>query len=263
MAIGTYVRRFPRIVGFARWLKARFGSPISGNYRALERDQIAPVLSRLRTAWQNEALPLRQRRLVDKQINDFRSRKPVPVFDVLVQAVQEVSSGRSGLSLLEVGCSSGYYYEVMKLAGTEITYRGCDYSAPLIALARSRYPNTAFDVEDAARLSYPDSAFDVVVSGCCLQHIPEYERAITETIRVARSSVIFHRTPVLVGAETAYFRKTAYGIDTFEIHFSESELVGLLHRCGLRITNTLTLTEEKLPSGVLRATRTYVCEVSG
>jgi SAM-dependent methyltransferase len=262
LPISNFVRKFPRLLSLARWVRARIQPPVSADYRELEGDQVAPVLSGLRSAWQSEDLPSRQRQLVDKQIKEFGSGVRVPVFDVFVDAVKALSGDRHGTSLLEIGCSSGYYREVLKIAGLDVAYTGCDYSKAFIALARDRYPGTPFDVEDATRLSYPDGAFDIVVSGCCLQHIPEYQTAIAETVRVARSSVIFHRTPVLVGAETAYFRKTAYGIDTFEIHFSEAELLELFRHHGLAVTRTIDLSEERLASGTIKATRTYVCALA-
>jgi len=59
------------------------------------------------------------------------------------------------------------------------------------------YPAIRFDVEDATRLRYNSDSFDIVVSGCCLLHISEYEKAIAEAARVSREFVVFHRTPVL------------------------------------------------------------------
>ena len=188
-----------------------------------------------------------------------RDGRPVIVFDIFIGALRQLKADWLDSSLLEIGCSSGYYSEVMKIAGVALTYTGCDYSEPLIALARERYPNVRFDVEDATRLTYSDSFFDIVVSGCCLQHIPEFELAIAEAARVARSSVIFHRTPVLVGAATEFYRKDAYGVETFEIHFSEEQLLELFHRHGLVFERAVSLSEERLPSGAIKATRTYVC----
>ncbi|MGO4133800.1 class I SAM-dependent methyltransferase [Rhizobium brockwellii] len=164
-------------------------------------------------------------------------------------------------SLLEIGCSSGYYSEVLDANGLPLRYRGCDYSDAFIDMARSTYPGLSFDVEDATRLSYQNDAFDVVVSGCCLLHIPDYEAAIAESARVAKKYVIFHRTPVVYGEPTKYFRKHAYGVETIEIHFSEPQLLDLFRIHGLEVQATFTLNENADPrdSSKGNANRTYLC----
>ena len=236
---------------------------VSTHYEKLDDGDIAGESTRLRSSWQDEALPARQRALVDKQLNEFRAGKAVDVFDVYMDVLRDAESRHPSASLLEVGCSSGYYSEVMKIGGSTLAYTGCDYSEALVRLARDCYPELDFHVEDAARLTYPDKAFDIVVSGCCLLHIPEYELAIAEAARVARSAVIFHRTPVLENAATEFFRKQAYGVETIEIHFSETELLNLFARYGLRVDKTVDLSWEALPGGAAKAVRTYVCSLDG
>lgn len=263
MSIREFLYRHPRLLAVVRRLRATTSQSVSTNYQKLQANEVERETARLRSAWQNEALPARQRALVDRQILDYREGRPVPVFDVLIDKLRDLKDLPTNASLLEIGCSSGYYSEVMEIAASGLTYTGCDYSEALVALARQRYPNVHFDVEDATLLSYPDAAFDVVVSGCCLQHIPEYETAIVESARVARSVVIFHRTPILVGADTEFFRKDAYGVETFEIHFSESQLLRMFRQNGLTVEGTVNLSEELLSSGVVKATRTYVCRKMG
>jgi len=162
------------------------------------------------------------------------------------------------MSVLEVGCSSGFYSEVFEIAGLDVHYAGCDYSEAFIELARQKYPALVFDVEDATALKYGDDTFDIVISGCCLLHIPEYQAAAAETARVARRYVIFHRTPVVLGLPNVYYRKQAYGVETVEIHFNEPQLLELLARLGLELIAAYTL-DESVKGGVESANRTYVC----
>ena len=98
----------------------------------------------------------------------------------------------------------------------------------------------------------------MVVSGCCLLHIPEYEATIAETARVAKSYAIFHRTPVLPDHPTMHFRKLAYGVETVEIHFGERELLNLFLKRGLNVIDTRTM-DKDVRQGVMTAVRTYVC----
>ncbi len=172
----------------------------------------------------------------------------VDVFDVLVRALRELPGLRPDASVLEIGCSSGYYADVLKIAGVNVSYTGCDYSDAFVALAREIYPGLRFEVQDATALHYADESFDVVISGCCLLHIPEYETAVAETARVAREYAIFHRTPVVIGEPTKYFRKRAYGVETVEIHFNEPAFLALLEAHGLALQKTYTLSEEQDPA---------------
>lgn len=247
-------------------LGGRLASPasVSSHYieiGAAERDSEA---LRLANSWKEELLPKRQRSLVDDHLQKYRNGAQVDVFDTFIVALNAADALAKNTTLLEIGCSSGYYSEVLEIANKNLTYTGCDYSEGFISLARLLYPGTRFDVEDATRLSYPDSQFDVVVSGCCLLHIPDYKTAIIETARVAKDFVIFHRTPVVYGQDTRYFRKQAYGVETIEIHLSEDEFLNLIIQSGLKLEKTITLHEARdhANPSVGSASRTYLCRKS-
>jgi len=253
------LERFPRL---KRGLRGIYRSirpaSVSGHYKSLEGDSIELEGLRLRGAWKDSSIPRRQRVLVDGQLKDYRAGVAIPVFDTLVRALRSLPLA-PGASLLEVGCSSGYYSEVLKIAGLDLRYSGCDYSPTFVEMARSFYPQHEFDNMDATRLRYSDGQFDVVVSGCCLLHIPEYHLAVAETARVARTYAIFHRTPVLRFSPTRHFTKEAYGVQTIELHFNEQELLRLFSEAKLRVIDIATLSEEPLGDDI-HAVRTYVCQ---
>lgn len=254
------VNRFPRVKILLkralRWVMPWRG--VSTHYVEMVGDAVGSEAARLRTAWKDEDLPARQRELVDRQLAEYRRGAPVEVFDTMVKSLRDVRDGASPMRVLEVGCSSGYYSEVFEIAGLDVDYTGCDYSDAFIALARHRCPGVQFDVQDATMLMYADNAFDVVISGCCLLHIPEYQSAVAETVRVAGRYAIFQRTPVVLGQPNKYYRKQAYGVETVEIHFNEPQFLQLLAESGLELMSTYTL-DETVSHGVGSATRTYVC----
>jgi SAM-dependent methyltransferase len=259
-SLRSWVNRFPRIKAqIKHWLAwVHPAGAVSSNYVPLTESEKTEEVSRLRAAWQDSALPRRQRNLVDDQLAAFRRGQAVDVFDVMTQALRALPSDIRGMSVLEVGCSSGFYSEVFEIAGLGITYSGCDYSDAFIALARQKYPALRFAVEDATAMNYRDDAFDTVISGCCLLHIPEFRAAVAETARVARRYAIFHRTPVVLGQPNQYFRKRAYGVETVEIHFNEPEFLALLASSRLELIAIYTL-NETVQGGVGSASRTYVC----
>ncbi|MEY2859804.1 MAG: hypothetical protein RL392_262 [Pseudomonadota bacterium] len=231
---------------------------VSTPYVEMLGDEVGSESIRLRTAWKHDDLPVRQRELVDRQLSEYRHGAAIDVFDVMVKSLRGLQGGAGKLRVLEVGCSSGYYSEVFELAGLDVDYAGCDYSDAFVAMARQRYPGLQFGVQDATSLKYADSAYDLVIAGCCLLHIPEYQAAVAETARVASRYAIFHRTPVVLGPPNKYYRKQAYGVETVEIHFNEPQFLQLLTDNGLELLATFTL-DETVSRGVGSATRTYVC----
>jgi ubiquinone/menaquinone biosynthesis C-methylase UbiE len=262
-AIVSILNRLPKLKFVLRSVRNHLltSDGVSSNYVNLHGAEANAEGQRLRNSWQDDALPKKQRELVDEQLRQFRAGARIDVFDVFVNSVRGLPDLPPEASLLEVGCSSGFYSEVVAIAGLPIGYSGCDYSDAFIRLAKKKYPGITFEVEDATALHYTDRSFDVVVSGCCLLHIPEYVKAIEETVRVARDYVIFHRTPVVWGQPEQWYRKQAYGVETVEIHFNEPEFLALLVRNGLELIATHTLHEECADRSRIQgqASRTYVC----
>jgi SAM-dependent methyltransferase len=259
----SLLKHFPNLKRMLHGLRNQLfpGSVVSLNYEPLKSDEANLVSQRLRAAWQDDSIPQKQLELAGQQLRQYRAGERINVFDVFANSLRALPDLTPGMSLLEIGCSSGYYSEVIEIAGIPLNYTGCDYSAAFIRLAREKYPSVNFSVEEATDLHYPDCSFDIVVSGCCILHIPEYENAIKETARVSSRYAIFHRTPVVWGRPEQWYRKQAYGIETIEIHFSEPELLAMLDKNGLELIATYTLHEESLSANRTQgyAIRTYVC----
>src|SRR5438552_8192075 len=207
------------------------------HFHSVSPENLPRVSERLAASWLAEGVPGEQRAVVEPQLAAYRAGKPSPAFEALVDILVHNVSGLHNRVLLEIGCSSGYHYEVLRFKGVEVSYQGCDFSPAFIRLARQMYPSVPFDVEDATRLSYGSDSFDIVVSGCCLLHISEYEKAIAEAARVSREFVVFHRTPVLHLTGPLFYTKSAYGIEMLEIHFHEQQLVRLFAAHRLHVVD--------------------------
>lgn len=241
-------------------IKPLLNGGVSHNYVELSNESLPNETTRLIDAWKSKKIPQLQRKLVDTQLKKYASGGNVDVFDVLVKVVASCLSGASARSLLEIGCSSGYYSEVFAIAGLDVNYVGCDYSKEFIHLAKDRYSGVKFDVQDATALAYEDASFDIVVSGCCLLHIPEYLTAILESIRVSKDYVIFHRTPVFSKKNTTFFKKIAYGVESIEIHFNEQEFLDFCHVNGLILLDSQLVGQEVSlgENSGLSSVRTYL-----
>ena len=95
---------------------------------------------------------------------------------------------RPGLRLLDVGCGTGDYLQVMAPLITPGPAIGIDLSATLITAAQQRIApetgNVSFQVGDAYDLPFPDRSFDRVVATQVLLHLTEPWRAVQEIRRV-------------------------------------------------------------------------------
>ena len=248
-------RRSPSIGSALRRLN------FASQFRPVPPENFSRVSGRLSASWMAEGIPAKQWAVVEPQLASYRAGKPSPAFDALVDILVQNVSELHNRSLLEIGCSSGYHSEVLRCKGVEASYQGCDFSAAFIHLARQMYPSIQFDVEDATRLSYGPDSFDIVVSGCCLLHISEYEKAVAEAARVSREFVVFHRTPVLHMTGPAFFTKNAYGVEMLEIHFHEQQLVRLFVTHKLHVVDInshLSLPESRQSDPLVY--KTYLCQ---
>lgn len=213
---------------------------VSGHYRRIRPEDVDAVARTFSDAWKDPSLPETQYELaVRKELQNYRSGVSVAPFDVFINLLKFIPAGRK--TLLDVGASSGYYSEVLRIRGfeNEYEYTGLDYSTYFKDLAVKLFPGIRYEVGSATALPFEAKSFDVILHGACIMHCPEYGKAISEAARVARQAVIFHRTPIyLDDTPTTAFSKTAYGIPCIEWHFNETEIVDLFYRNKLEIRAT-------------------------
>lgn len=208
---------------------------LSHSYQIIDQPDIGKLRQRYAMTWQDSSIPKKQLEITSRQLTGFDPTSPMAIACQLVK-----STNLNQPSLLDVGCSTGYYYEVFRNSDIRLDYQGCDYSANFIKHARQLYPQAEFKICDALSLDYPNQQFDIVFSGGCLLHIIDYEQAIAETARVAKSWVIFHRTPIIHQRSTTFCKKIGYDLEMLEIIFNEREFVSLLTKCGLAINQIIT-----------------------
>jgi 2-polyprenyl-3-methyl-5-hydroxy-6-metoxy-1,4-benzoquinol methylase len=230
---------------------------VSSNYRELAPDEIATVAAECAESWKDAAIPERQyESCVKGELEAYRRGWSVAApYAALIKCLRRLPIGfiASKPSLLDVGASSGYYREVMKLAGFNFNYTALDYSEAFQMLAEKLYPGMRFKVGDARELPYKDNAFDVVLSGCVMLHVLDYESVVRETARVSSQYAIFSKTPVILNGDTTVYEKEAYGARCIEIHFGEAELIALFAKYGLAL-----LWQEDVSAQKTLAHRTYL-----
>jgi len=210
---------------------------VSYGYRLIEAKEVAPALLH---GWQASEIVPRQRQVVDSQLRQMYEDDVPSLFHVAAEAVR--ATGMPDGELIEIGCASGYYSEVLShLLRRKVKYIGIDYSSALVAAARRFYPEIPFFVGDATSLPLASESCDVLFSGTVLLHVLDYASVVRESARVARRACIFHRTPVVSAGQTTLLSKFAYGVEVVELVFEERELLTLFEENGLKVTQATVI----------------------
>lgn len=98
------------------------------------------------------------------------------------QAAAIVGRYAAGKQVLEVGCGTGLILQrVTAMAGSAV---GVDLSPGMLRAARAR--GLAVQEGSATELPFADESFDVSYSFKVLAHIPDWDRCLSEMVRVTR-----------------------------------------------------------------------------
>lgn len=93
---------------------------------------------------------------------------------------------RSGESLLDVGCGTGFFTRTLA-ASLDGQVTGVDINPLWVEYARRRDPGRAsYQIADARALPYANASFDLVVSMTALGFIEDEMTAVREILRVTR-----------------------------------------------------------------------------
>jgi demethylmenaquinone methyltransferase / 2-methoxy-6-polyprenyl-1,4-benzoquinol methylase len=106
------------------------------------------------------------------------------------RAVERARVG-PGSDALDVCCGTGdLALELRRRIGPDGRVVGCDFSEPMLALARRKSGDESLPVEfawaDALELPYRDRSFDAVTVGFGARNLADLERGISEMTRVLR-----------------------------------------------------------------------------
>ena len=146
---------------------------------------------------------------------------------------------RPGMSVLELGCGTGYFTRELACSGANIV--AVDVSPDLLEIAKANYsaPNVRYEIQNAYELSYPDAVFDSVVGSSVLHHL-EIEEAVREIYRVLKpGGTIYLTEPNMLNPQIAIQKnvpwvKRRLGDSPDETAFFRWPLRRLLERKGYR-----------------------------
>ena len=95
-----------------------------------------------------------------------------------------------GVKVLDVGCASGGFFNIMRTLEPTIDYTGVDIAEPSIESAQQLYPEAKFQVTDGLRLPFDDNEFDLVHCTSVLVIEPRYRELLAEMYRVSSRFVL-------------------------------------------------------------------------
>jgi len=95
-----------------------------------------------------------------------------------------------GAKVLDVGCASGGFFNVMRSFEPHIEYTGVDLSEKAVELARERYPEARFIVTEGFSLPFVDNTFDIVHCTSVFNNEPNYQEMLEEMYRVTNRFVL-------------------------------------------------------------------------
>ena len=210
---------------------------VSSDYNKISAAEAERLYNESLGPWFDEDMPQKQWEINRQAFESMRNGKwdDVPPFKAFVEAAKATAKQEEPLKALEIGASSGYYGELLRLAGFRWDYTALDYSPILRKFAQSVYPLLKYIVADARQIPLPDGSFDVVISGCYLLHMFDWRRALAESARLTSNFLITSRTPLNIYSETKYFSKLAYDKPILEIHFNENEFYTAVESCGFKL----------------------------
>ncbi len=121
---------------------------------------------------------------VAKLIDDYWVSAEADWRELLAANVKEEFG--TNVSLLEVGCGSGLIYKhlLQHQIVTPASYAGGDVSHKILSIARNRFPGSRFSNLDIFNLPYSDKSQVNVICIQVLQHLPYYDDALNELLRI-------------------------------------------------------------------------------
>lgn len=119
-----------------------------------------------------------------QRIDEYWLKSEKPWRDMLAVEIKE-ELGKPD-RLFEIGCGTGLIYEAMLRQGvvTPASYVGGDVSESMLSIARKRFPGASFVNLDIFNVDYIDKSCPTVICVHVLQHLPYYDKALSELLRI-------------------------------------------------------------------------------
>jgi ubiquinone/menaquinone biosynthesis C-methylase UbiE len=96
-----------------------------------------------------------------------------------------------GISICDVGCGAGGFFNILRRYQPDISYTGVDISEEMINNAKKLYPEASFEVSRGDNLNFADGAFDLVISFGVLHMDLNWRDILKECWRATQGYFLF------------------------------------------------------------------------
>ncbi len=93
---------------------------------------------------------------------------------------------KNNLKVLDAGCGEGHLIQKLNSVNNKNKYYGADLTGIALKKAKKRCPYANLKKMDLTKLNYDASFFDIVICSEVIEHIYEYEKVISELVRVLK-----------------------------------------------------------------------------
>ena len=185
---------------------------------------------KLKDNWSKDLIGELQRELVNYQLYQMKIDNPPELFKVIKDVFDKIDDKNLEYKLLDVGCTSGYYFEIINFYFPGIfKYNGCDYNSESIKLAKKHYPNVNFFVDDLNKLSVDSNEYDITFLSGVIEHIPEYAKGLNELCRITKKYIVLHRIWLQDGPTTCS-KGTQYFVPVIRSHYNKKTFFDILEK---------------------------------
>lgn len=214
-----------------------FRNNVAGPISTSESSMIAGPVSQdieVSGSWNSASLIETQHQSFQSLLAAAREGRARVDLKVLYEFLGDICHEFGGrLSLLEIGCGSGYLSEVAAEVSSQLDYSGLDSSSGMISKAKECYPQLNFNIGSDQNLDFSENSFDIVLSGASLMHSEDASVHVLEATRVARKYVLIHTVTTADLGSSLRFTKQGYGQPLQETVFSNTELGLIIEHSGL------------------------------
>lgn len=183
---------------------------------------------KLKENWSKDLIGELQRELVNYQLHQMKLGNPPKLFSVIKEVFNKINEKNN--TILDIGCTSGYYYEIINFFfPNKFKYSGCDYNPESVKLANKYYPEINFFVDDLTNLSSNNNQYDITFLSGVIEHVPEYIKGLNELCRVTKKYIVLHRI-WLQNKKTSCSKGTQFFVPVIRNHYNKQEFFNILKK---------------------------------
>jgi len=158
--------------------------------------------------------------------------------------LERIGGRLDGMRVLEIGCGRGVGTEILLNRFGAAFVHAVDIDPDMVGLAQNRLARyiperVKVEVADATQIPVTDNAFDAVVDFGIIHHIPVWQDAIPEIVRVLKPGGRFIFEEVTKHALDRWFYRT-FLEHPKENRFSAEEFVAALEEHGIAVEGNVT-----------------------